>query len=91
MKEFKVRFRTCNPWWADENAHRLPGAWPEVPWNEHLTERVTTDEASALDQYGVLAEWERTQVQPIKDVRLLERDVPEPDDGWADKVTEVAP
>ena len=86
MRQFKVQFRTCDPWWADENAHRLPAAWGDVPWNDHSTERITTDEGSARDQHRVLAEWESTRTQPIKDVHLFARDVPDDDAGW-DAVT----
>lgn len=40
----------------------------------HPSERVTSDEADARDQYDTLREWERTGEEPIRNVRLERRE-----------------
>lgn len=68
-------------------AETLRGAkcWPSFDWDEipewHEVSRITTN---PWDQYNTLSEWARTREQPIRNVRLQKRDVPDPDDGWID-------
>ncbi len=64
--------------WAAEHKHvkDLGPLWDSIPWMEKRSERETDDEASARSQYKALAEWERTKIQPIRNVRLECADSP---------------
>jgi vancomycin resistance protein YoaR len=57
--------------------------WPTYNWESifswHRTEKIT-DDASA--QYNTLKAWAKTREQPIRNVRLEQRERPTPDEGW---------
>lgn len=57
-----------------------PSEWDALPWREP-TVKVTTD---PWQQYNTLKEWSESHDQPIRNVRLEQREVPEPDLGWTE-------
>jgi len=49
--------------------------WEALPW--HRTENVTENHEAALEQYRKLAEWAESHEQPIRNVKLEARPLPE--------------
>jgi hypothetical protein len=62
----------------DLRGHLSDEEWDALPWKAP-TVRITTD---PWDQYNGLKQWAETREQPIRNVRLERRVVPDPGEGW---------
>lgn len=60
--------------------------WEGLEWQ---TPTVRIDGERPSDQFNTLKGWAETREQPIRNVKLEQREAPEPDSGWepAEEVT----
>lgn len=84
--EYRLRFDTIDMTQAAEMEARCGrGVWlalNDKEWDGlrwHTVEKVTTD---PWDQYNRLCQWAESHEQPIRDVTLHRRVIPDPDTGW---------
>lgn len=53
--------------------------WPQIEW--HVTSVVFVGN-ERMGQYNTLKQWAETKEQPIRNVTLEKRPMPNPDEGW---------
>lgn len=89
MKQYRLQWRTIPSIVAAEMEDRYgrnvwksltDAMWEALPWAEKPTSVVFTD--GRFDQYTTLRRWADSHDQPIRDVVLEQREVPESDTGW---------
>lgn len=86
MIQRRLTFETLSPFVAaDIEYRRGRTVWPSMdfsalwPWYKSVVEFTGDDR---MDQYRTLKSWAETRQQPIRNVKLEEREIPDTDDGW---------
>lgn len=66
-----------SPHWADSFGHvdNFTELWSNIPWRPNPVIKETEDIEQIRDQYRTLKEWEETKRQPIKNVKLFQREI----------------
>lgn len=87
VTEYRLSWESPDPWKcaAVEDAYGKR-IWPSYDWDSlgdwHRTEVVFLYRDDRMGQYHTLKQWAETREQPIRNVRLEKRQVPEREIGW---------
>lgn len=89
--EHRLSWESPSPWECDGYERQFgKDVWQKMPWEmldlTWTTTSVTFLGDERMDQFATLSEWAATSCQPIRNVRLERRVVPDPDSGWEDVV-----
>jgi len=75
--QYRLQWDMPSPMWAAgfEHIKDFTELWSNIPWRNHPIVKETEDIEQIKDQYKTLQEWEETKRQPIKNVKLFQREI----------------
>lgn len=85
MIEYRLSWEMPSPHQAEAAEARYGRDMSHLGWTDDwfsTWHRVETRPADPWDQYHTLKRWAATREQPIRNVVLEQRELPQPDEGW---------